>query len=868
MQAASKVSIEIGEFFSRLQAIYDGNKSLQESWDVERAALEAIIPAVARAIAFNYVLGAPLGVGGSGIVARVTDLNLGTERALKIARPSPGKEILLAKILAAETDSLLRLAHPNLIRIFAQGVSTHAGRDYPYYVMEFVPGVEDSDKFLAQRGRTQTEFLQILSGVLAAVEYLHSQETVHMDLKPANVLVTPTGSPVLSDLGFAKRLKTDDGHTMIGGTEGFIHPDARRFVQEAASDPNRLRGEAERRLLQSSWDLYGLGKTILALLKAFEKGNPRVLTPYVRRYLKLLACRLLDGLNQPDELALGLTLATHQEIKYRSVTQTRVDLDKLIGSYNLEARIPELNQYSGDTIQASSFGSTPFTTRVRELIENPIVTRLGSFTQLGLLNLVYPTAHGTRLEHSLGTFSVACKIIAALYNDSLNPLFRQIMDEEDLRAGLLAPLLHDIGQFPLAHDLEEGAPELFSHEELGFSLLEDANGSLVKLIERNGDDSWDVSASRVLSILKASPAHMEGTLKDRILHSLISGPIDADKIDYLRRDGRTLGLKYGDGIDFQRLLQTLTIVFREVDGRTYATMGIHEKGKIPAESVAFARYAMYGQVYWHHGYRAIKAMMQRLTWEALAACQTPQDLKADLDRFVLPAVDDLGGQATLFPMASDLANTPVSEVSQIQQADLAVLTWLAIRAGNVGNGLLGLLKSRRLFKRILVLSREATPDAKVRKDLVSFFHDDSTGWSRKLELQQTFQDRIRQEIENSASSLGESAIITADARNKFLVESRTLPVVLVDVPSKATSDSQLEYVIEEDRRRSKEDEMRTGSCEQSLVWKALHDNFFQSIGKARVFAHPDHAAFISASISKQRLEDLLSSSLQALKRKR
>ncbi len=71
---------------------------------------------------------------------------------------------------------------------------------------------------------------------------------------------------------------------------------------------------------------------------------------------------------------------------------------------------------------------------------------------------------------------------------------------------------------------------------------------------------------------------LRGTLKDRILHSLINGPLDADKIDYLMRDSRHLGLNYGQGIDFGRLLLCLTIVFKEDRGQTYAALG-----RIPSE---------------------------------------------------------------------------------------------------------------------------------------------------------------------------------------------------------------------------------------------------------------------------------------------
>src|SRR5205814_1385031 len=100
----------------------------------------------------------------------------------------------------------------------------------------------------------------------------------------------------------------------------------------------------------------------------------------------------------------GLSLATFREIKYTSARQARIDLDKLTGTYNLEARIPELNPNIQDTIQVTTTATTPLTSRVKHLLAHPAVMRLGSITQLGLLNLVYPTATHSRLEHSLGTF--------------------------------------------------------------------------------------------------------------------------------------------------------------------------------------------------------------------------------------------------------------------------------------------------------------------------------------------------------------------------------------------------------------------------------------------------------------------------------
>lgn len=359
--------------------------------------------------------------------------------------------------------------------------------------------------------------------------------------------------------------------------------------------------------------------------------NPRVLSPYQKRYLRLLSCRLLDGYNTEDELAIGLTRLVFQEIKYGAVTEARTDLEKLSGSYNLEARIPELNLHLQDTIQVSTLGPTPFTDRVKKTIEHPLLARLGEVSQLGLLNLVYPTATHSRLEHSIGTFSVLCRYLVALYNDALNPLFKQIMNEEDLRAALVAGLLHDVGQYPLAHDVEEADPYMSRHEEVGKALVMDDKLGLRNLVQ----EEWHIPLQRVIDILEANPVSLQGDLKARILHSLIDGPIDADKLDYLIRDSRRLGLSYGAVIDFERLLRCLTIVFRRQNGGTFAALGIHEKGKVTAEAIAFARYAMFGQVYWHHAYRAFKVMLHRLVWEALrqGKPELRQHLRWFLQRF-------------------------------------------------------------------------------------------------------------------------------------------------------------------------------------------------------------------------------------------
>jgi serine/threonine protein kinase len=858
-------TFSIDDYLASLKQIYDSNANLRDYWSSEEPVLRDIVPLIVQKLSFNYILVKPINVGGSGIVSLVQDINLDTKRALKISRPSPGKEVLLARVLISETEALLRLSHQNIIRVFAQGAVSTEDKDFPFYVMEYIEGVQDSDDFLAQPHVTDEDVLKVFSGTVSAVEYMHSQGKVHMDLKPDNLLVTPTGTPILSDLGFAKDLKADSGYTFIGGTEGYIHPDARRLVEEAVTDPNRLRGEAHRDLLNPVWDLYSLGKTFLRLLQVLDEKNPKALQPYTKRYLRLLACRLLDGKNGEHERALGISARTFEQIKYRSATQVAIDLSKLMGTYNLNARIPELNIYTQDTIQASGLAATPFTNRVKALVSDPAVLRLGSFTQLGLLNLVYPTAIHTRLEHTLGTFTVTCRYIEALYYDELNPPFRQIMSEEDLSAALVAALVHDLGQFPLAHDVEEADPYTGVHESLGWEILENKDASIRSVIEKE----WNVSVERVLAILKSRARELtQHSLKDRILHSLIDGPIDADKVDYLVRDSINLGLGYGRAIDFERLLRCLTVVFREENRQTYAVLGIHEKGKIPSEAVLFARYAMYGQVYWHHTYRSVKAMLHRMVWDMLFNAGTDEQrtrLRTEFRQFVSPVHPGSLNQQSLFEPTLDLATSPIRGINQIQQADLSVLKWISERSPECGDEMLQLFGSRRLFKRVMVLSREKAQDKDLVEDLVEFQRKTRRSWGKRLQLQQLVQKLVVELVENPPVQPPESAIITPGSRNSFIVDGRAKPTVLLDIPiEKFGADTPLEYLVEEDRRRSKTDELQTGSLAESNMWKALQASSYESIGKVRVFCHPSHSDFLSAFLQREYLEGALREALRGV----
>ena len=95
------------------------------------------------------------------------------------------------------------------------------------------------------------------------------------------------------------------------------------------------------------------------------------------------------------------------------------------------------------------------------------------------------------------------------------------------------------------------------------------------------------------------------TPAQRILGSILSGPIDVDKIDYLMRDSLHAGVPYGQHFDRRRLIGSLCL------NEAGDALAITDKGKTAAEMMVFARYVMFSEVYWHHAVRSATAMLQR-----------------------------------------------------------------------------------------------------------------------------------------------------------------------------------------------------------------------------------------------------------------
>ncbi len=259
--------------------------------------------------------------------------------------------------------------------------------------------------------------------------------------------------------------------------------------------------------------------------------------------------------------------------------------------------IPELADLEAgrNLVRVPMQQDVPFSERVRALVDTPEFQRLRQISQLGLVSRVYPGATHSRFEHALGVYHNALRYLRQLSRDAR---FREIIDPHWAEVLIVAALLHDLGHWPFCHPIEDMAlPELPPHEAFAERFL-----SPDRALGERLQKVWGIEPREVLNVLvhasETSPA-------SRIVGSILSGPIDVDKMDYLERDSLHCGVPYGRHFDKNRLIHSLQLN-EAGDG-----LAITNKGKTAAELMVFARYVMFSEVYWHHAVRSATSMFAR-----------------------------------------------------------------------------------------------------------------------------------------------------------------------------------------------------------------------------------------------------------------
>lgn len=239
------------------------------------------------------------------------------------------------------------------------------------------------------------------------------------------------------------------------------------------------------------------------------------------------------------------------------------------------------------------------------IIDTAAFQRQRYIRQLGLVYLVYPGATHTRFSHALGVYHLAGRAL-------------QLLRERGAPAGAwagselipYAALLHDIGHYAFSHALEELEADRFPgrHEEVSARFFD--SPELKEALRPLGPGA----ARRIHGLIRGD--------SDLPLRGLVSGSLDLDKMEYLRRDARCCGVPYGE-VDVDRLLQGLVVLKDPDSGKS--EVGIQEKAISTLETLLFAKYQMFRNVYWHHAVRSATALYRRIVGDAVVAGLVARD---------------------------------------------------------------------------------------------------------------------------------------------------------------------------------------------------------------------------------------------------
>jgi hypothetical protein len=251
------------------------------------------------------------------------------------------------------------------------------------------------------------------------------------------------------------------------------------------------------------------------------------------------------------------------------------------------------------------------------IVDTAEFQRLRYIRQLGLAHLVYPGATHTRFDHALGVYHLTKTALRHLRERGGVP--PEAWEGEELVP--YAALLHDIGHYAYSHALEELESEHVPahHEEISRRFF--TSPTLRDALAPLGLTAPD----RISELIRGD--------SELPLRGLVSGSLDLDKMEYLRRDARFCGVPYGE-VDVSRLLQGLQLLEDPATGRY--EVGVHEKAVAALESLLFAKYQMFRNVYWHHGVRAATALYKRIVEESVrAGILDPEELVGPTDEELL-----------------------------------------------------------------------------------------------------------------------------------------------------------------------------------------------------------------------------------------
>ncbi len=284
----------------------------------------------------RYELGELLGRGGMAEVRKGVDKRLGRSVAVKRLRTDLASDATFQARFRREAQSSASLNHPSIVAVYDTGEewSENDGPDglgvaQPYIVMEYVAGrtlreiLKEGRKILPERA------LELTSGVLAALDYSHRAGIIHRDIKPGNVMLTPSGDVKVMDFGIARAV-SDASASMtqtaaVVGTAQYLSPE-------------QARGET----VDSRSDVYSTGCLLFELLTGRPPfiGDSPVAVAYQHVREPAQPPSDFDTEITPEMDAIVMkALAKRVEDRYQSAAAMRSDIERYLTGRPVQAPV-------------------------------------------------------------------------------------------------------------------------------------------------------------------------------------------------------------------------------------------------------------------------------------------------------------------------------------------------------------------------------------------------------------------------------------------------------------------------------------------------------------------------------------------------
>jgi hypothetical protein len=444
--------------------------------------------------------GGEIRAGGSGVTIQLHDARLNRHFALKVPRVSvlaymaPAFSTLDEKNLqsritnehrAFENERLIsrRLSHENVARHF-YGSKKHISQLipgavllFPFSISEWIEGALPLHEYLIEKKPSLKQIISLVSQTFSALSHLHLQQVLHWDLKSDNILVSKYETAKIIDFGNSKLLDGLSEEDLVATTTKGKYPDisvfeakltehdeSRRFRIEfshlswnhpfidlwmLAQEWNRCLVFSER-FVQGSADLNKSQRD--ELLEAVN-GKSTARLEEARDCMRIVFDRILYPLSQRDVTAITNEDSSfnHRALYFDSARAVMEEISRIQPPFGAGQEIPELLVSLDEIVRLPVTGNSVFTRRVAAIVDSKIIEPTSLHYQLAQVRQVFPGATHTRFEHLLGTLTTAAYFVRSLYLNDMNAFWRVSVDAVDIRAVLLAAILHDSGHLAFGH---------------------------------------------------------------------------------------------------------------------------------------------------------------------------------------------------------------------------------------------------------------------------------------------------------------------------------------------------------------------------------------------------------------------------------